>query len=291
MNVRAAFYRGFALSGFFRRFEAMKLSTRSITRAAMIAALYCVLTLLFQPISYGPVQFRVSEALTLLPVFTADAVPGLFIGCLLANLLGGALWYDVVFGALATLLAALCTRRLRSRPALGEDRHAADDVAAGLFDQRFEGAEGFAGGDHVVHDHHALAAHVVGVGAVEVEGLLVVGGDGAHLGGEDVLHVELRTLAGEHIPLVAQQARHLADQRNALGFGGDQHVVLGTARVQRGCAGGGQLGVAEDHERADLHRLADRAQGQTALKARDGHRIGFLHFQNTSFGFDFLPLL
>ncbi len=97
----------------------MKLSTRSITRAAMIAALYCVLTLLFQPISYGPVQFRVSEALTLLPVFTADAVPGLFIGCLLANLLGGALWYDVVFGALATLLAALCTRRLRSRPALG----------------------------------------------------------------------------------------------------------------------------------------------------------------------------
>ena len=88
-----------------------------MTRAGMIAALYAVLTLAFQPISYGPVQFRVSEALTLLPVLTADAIPGLTIGCLVANLLGGALWYDVVFGTLATLLAAVCTRRLRKHSA------------------------------------------------------------------------------------------------------------------------------------------------------------------------------
>lgn len=97
----------------------MKSTTKSLTRAAMIAALYAVLTLIFQPISYGPVQFRISEALTLLPILTVDAIPGLFIGCLLANLLGGALWYDVVFGSLATLLAAICTRRFREKPALG----------------------------------------------------------------------------------------------------------------------------------------------------------------------------
>lgn len=97
----------------------MQISVKSITRAAMIAALYAVLTLLFQPISYGPVQFRISEALTLLPILTMDAVPGLFIGCLIANLLGGAMWYDVVFGSIATLLAALCTRRARKQPVLG----------------------------------------------------------------------------------------------------------------------------------------------------------------------------
>ena len=96
----------------------MKLSAKSLVRAAMIAALYAALTLLFQPISYGPVQFRVSEALTILPVLTLDAVPGLFVGCLLANLLGGALWYDVVFGSIATLLAAVCTRLLRKKPVL-----------------------------------------------------------------------------------------------------------------------------------------------------------------------------
>ena len=66
-----------------------KKDTRFITRAAVIAAIYCALTLLLRPISYGEVQLRVSEALTILPVLTPAAVPGLFIGCLLANLLGG----------------------------------------------------------------------------------------------------------------------------------------------------------------------------------------------------------
>lgn len=103
----------------FRRYEALVYSTKSLTRAAMIAAFYCVLTLLFQPFSYGPVQFRISEALTLLPVLLPEAVPGLTIGCLLANILGGAPWYDVVFGTLATLLAAICTRKLRDLPAVG----------------------------------------------------------------------------------------------------------------------------------------------------------------------------
>jgi len=93
----------------------MKYSVKNMTRAAMVAALYAVLTVMFQPLSFGPVQFRVSEALTLLPVLLPEAVPGLTIGCVLANLLGGAPWYDVVFGSAATLLAAVCTRRLRGR--------------------------------------------------------------------------------------------------------------------------------------------------------------------------------
>ena len=64
-------------------------TTRFLTQAAIIAALYAALTLLLQPISgfQGNFQLRVSEALTLLPVFTPAAVPGLFVGCLIANLL------------------------------------------------------------------------------------------------------------------------------------------------------------------------------------------------------------
>ena len=93
----------------------MRFSTRSLARAAIIAALYIALTLLLQPISFGPVQFRVSEALTILPILTLDAVPGLTVGCVLANLLGGAPWYDVFFGSLATLLAALLTRKFRNK--------------------------------------------------------------------------------------------------------------------------------------------------------------------------------
>ena len=96
----------------------MKKSTSYITRAAIIAAIYCLLTVIFQPISFGAVQFRVSEALTLMPVLFPEAVPGLFVGCLLSNLLGGGVWYDVMLGSVATLLAALCARKFRSRPLL-----------------------------------------------------------------------------------------------------------------------------------------------------------------------------
>ena len=96
----------------------MKLNTRSLTRAAIIAALYLLLTFALQAISFGAVQFRIAEALMLLPVLTVDAVPGLFIGCLLGNLLGGGVWYDVILGSIATLLAAVAVRRLRERPLL-----------------------------------------------------------------------------------------------------------------------------------------------------------------------------
>ena len=86
---------------------------RAICLGAIIAALYIALTLVFQPISFGALQLRISEAFTLLPVLFPEAVPGLTIGCLLSNLLAGANPYDVVFGTLATLLAALLTRWLR----------------------------------------------------------------------------------------------------------------------------------------------------------------------------------
>ena len=90
----------------------MSPSLRRLCRGALIAAMYCLITILFRPISFGAVQFRISEVLTLLPLLTADAVPGLFVGCLLANLLGGSIILDIVLGSLATLIAAIATRKL-----------------------------------------------------------------------------------------------------------------------------------------------------------------------------------
>lgn len=80
---------------------------KMITRSALIAALYVALVLVFQPISFGAVQFRVAEALTLLPFLWLEAVPGLFIGCLIANIFGGLGPWDIFLGSGATLIAAL----------------------------------------------------------------------------------------------------------------------------------------------------------------------------------------
>lgn len=91
------------------------LSVQFIAQAAMIAAIYVVLTLIFAPFGYGEVQVRISEALTILPVFTPAAVPGLFIGCLLSNILGGCIVPDIIFGSLATLLGAVFTYMLRNQ--------------------------------------------------------------------------------------------------------------------------------------------------------------------------------
>ena len=84
-----------------------------LTRAAAIAALYALLTLLFAPISFGPLQVRIAEMLTILPLFAPEAVPGLFVGCLLANMLGGAVILDVIFGSIATLTGAVLGYALR----------------------------------------------------------------------------------------------------------------------------------------------------------------------------------
>lgn len=86
-----------------------------MTQAAMIAAIYVALTLVFAPFSYKEVQVRLSEALTVLPAFTPAAIPGLFLGCLLSNILGGCILPDIIFGSLATLIGAAATYRLRGK--------------------------------------------------------------------------------------------------------------------------------------------------------------------------------
>ena len=95
--------------------ETKTLSVQFVAQAAVIAAIYVVLTLLFAPFSYGEVQVRLSEALTILPVFTPAAVPGLFVGCLLSNILGGCIVPDIIFGSLATLIGAVFTYLLRNQ--------------------------------------------------------------------------------------------------------------------------------------------------------------------------------
>lgn len=86
-----------------------------LTQAAMIAAIYVVLTYVFAPFSFGEVQVRIAEALTILPVFTPAAIPGLFVGCLVGNILGGAILPDIIFGSLATLIGAFFTYQLRDK--------------------------------------------------------------------------------------------------------------------------------------------------------------------------------
>ena len=78
---------------------------------AIIAALYAAATLLISPLSYGAVQFRFSEALTVLSVFTPAAIPGLTIGCAIANIGSPYVHLDIVFGSLATFLAAITARK------------------------------------------------------------------------------------------------------------------------------------------------------------------------------------
>ena len=94
----------------------MNSTTSYVTKGAIIAALYVVLTMVATAagLSSGVIQIRISEALCILPVFTPAAVPGLFVGCILANILSGCLPWDVVFGSLATLLGALGTAKLRN---------------------------------------------------------------------------------------------------------------------------------------------------------------------------------
>lgn len=86
-----------------------------LTQAAMIAAIYVVLTVVFAPFSFGQVQVRISEALTILPFFTPAAIPGVALGCLVGNAIGGAIVPDIVFGSFATLLGAIFTYLLRKK--------------------------------------------------------------------------------------------------------------------------------------------------------------------------------
>ena len=92
-----------------------RFTAQQLTTAAIIAAIYAVLTLALPLPQYGPVQFRFAEAMTVLPFLFPEAIPGLTVGCFLANLLGSPMPVDWVVGTAATLIAAVWTSRLRHR--------------------------------------------------------------------------------------------------------------------------------------------------------------------------------
>lgn len=92
----------------------MNKSTKFITQAAIIAALYAVLCMLTYTFSHLEIQCRVAEALCMTIFYTPAAIPGLFIGCVITNLLGGSM-LDIIFGSLATLIAALLTRPITKK--------------------------------------------------------------------------------------------------------------------------------------------------------------------------------
>lgn len=87
-------------------------SIKSLTLSSIIAAIYVVLTLI-NPFSFGPIQCRVSEAMTILPILFPQSIAGLFVGCLIANIFGSASLLDIIFGSIATLVAAILTYQLR----------------------------------------------------------------------------------------------------------------------------------------------------------------------------------
>ncbi|MDD3307024.1 MAG: QueT transporter family protein [Acetobacterium sp.] len=93
-----------------------KISVLFVTQAAVIAALYVVLTFVSSSLGLasGEIQIRLSEMLVILPAFTPAAIPGLFLGCLLSNLLTGCTVIDIIFGSLATLVAAIISYQLRN---------------------------------------------------------------------------------------------------------------------------------------------------------------------------------
>ena len=93
---------------------------RYVCQAGIIAALYTAITFLCNVagLASGPIQLRASEALCILPMFTPAAIPGLTVGCLISNVIGGCLWQDVLFGTLATLIGAIGARLLRRLPYL-----------------------------------------------------------------------------------------------------------------------------------------------------------------------------
>src|SRR6056297_3262015 len=89
------------------------MNSKKLTRGAMIAGLYIVITYLLAPVSFGPLQFRAAEALTVLPIIFPEAIPALFIGVFLSNIIGGLGLVDTIGGSLITLLAAYITYLFR----------------------------------------------------------------------------------------------------------------------------------------------------------------------------------
>lgn len=90
------------------------MNIKYVIQSAIIAAIYAVLTIILSPISYGPMQVRVAEAMTIIPALTPAGIPGLFVGCIISNLLGPYGIIDVVCGSAATLAAAAASYKLRN---------------------------------------------------------------------------------------------------------------------------------------------------------------------------------
>ena len=99
------------------------MTTKRFAKIAMVAALYAAVSLALAPMSYGPIQVRIAEALTMLPLIWQPAIPALALGCFITNLIGTAMSVtgpiDIVVGTLATFLAAVCTWKLRERLTAG----------------------------------------------------------------------------------------------------------------------------------------------------------------------------
>ncbi len=89
------------------------MNTKYLTRGALIAGLYVIITYILSPVSFGPLQFRAAEALTVLPILFPEAIPALFLGVLLSNIIGGLGMIDIIGGSLVTLLAAYGTYYFR----------------------------------------------------------------------------------------------------------------------------------------------------------------------------------
>ena len=93
-------------------------TTKRIALCGIVAAVYCIVTIVSAPIAYGPVQFRLSEALCVLPFFAPYTTAGLFVGCLLANIFSTVSALDIVVGSAATLIACLWTAKLKKNWAI-----------------------------------------------------------------------------------------------------------------------------------------------------------------------------
>lgn len=92
------------------------MNTRKLAKTAVIAAGYAAITLILAPISFGPVQLRLSEVLTCLPIFMPSSIIGLTLGCVISNMVCGYGMLDIILGSLATLIGALGTRAFRKKP-------------------------------------------------------------------------------------------------------------------------------------------------------------------------------
>ncbi|MCQ5030245.1 QueT transporter family protein [Flavonifractor sp. DFI.6.63] len=151
-----------------------KFDTRQITLAAAVAALYALLTYsgsIFG-LTYGPVQFRFAEALCVLPFLFPTAAPGLFVGCLIANLLSPYGLVDVVCGSAATLIAALITARVRHRWLAPLPAVLSNGVIIGAMLAWYEA--GFGPGFWGMFAYNGLAVALGELGACYVLGMLLL---------------------------------------------------------------------------------------------------------------------